>query len=256
MSKTHYQLPNGHWIQQCNSYETDFLFQEIFVEQCYLQHGIKLPANATVFDVGANIGLFSLYIKQKFPSSQIHAFEPIPAIYQLLHLNLAEFATGVQTYNCGLAEQIKTASFDYYPGYSVVSGIQVEKQRALEILQSGMPTSQERDLLNQRLSAYTRLQCQFTTLTRVLSQANITQIDLLKIDVEGAELAVLKGIADNDWPKIRQIVLEIHSANELQAILTLLEDKGFKLQLEEDPKLKGAGIYQLFAFGVENAATA
>jgi FkbM family methyltransferase len=256
MSKTSYQLPNGHWVQQLNRYETDFLFQEIFVDQCYLKHGITLTPNASVFDIGANIGLFSLYIKQKFPSSNIYAFEPIPAIYQLLCLNLADFSTGVQTYNYGLAEQVKTAFFDYYPGYSVVSGLQVARQRAAEILSSGMPDPKEQDLLNRRLEPYTQLQCQFTTLSSMLSQANISQLDLLKIDVEGAELAVLQGIDDGDWSKIRQMVVEVHNADDLSAIMALLADKPFKLHLEADARLKGAGIYNLFAIGVASDSTA
>ena len=258
MSKANYKLPNGQWIHQLNSYETEFVFHEIFVDEIYLKHGITLPLNATVFDIGANIGLFSLYINSKFPTSKLYAFEPVPDIYQRLCLNVAEFANTIQTYNCGLLDQVNTVPFDYYPGYSVISGLQVNKQRAAEILNSGMRTQsaeanlRTEDLVNQRLEPHTRLQCQVTTLSTVLSQAQITRVDLLKIDVEGAELGVLKGIAASDWPKIRQIVMEVHSQKDLQPIMTLLEAKSFKIHLEVDKRLKSSGIYNLFATGVEN----
>lgn len=257
MTKASYQLPNGQWIHQLNAYETDFVFKEIFVDECYLNYGIHLPPNAVVFDVGANIGLFSLYVKQKFPTSKLYAFEPIPAIYQLLCLNTAAFGNSMQTYNCALADRAQTMPFSYYPGYSVISGLQVNKQRAAEILTSGMRTYnakkdlQTAALVNQRLEPQTSFQCQVTTLSTVIQQAGITKIDLLKIDVEGAELAVLNGITESDWPKIRQIVIEVHSPQDLTAIMALLADKPFNLHVEADKRLQSSGIYNLFAIGVE-----
>jgi len=44
----------------------------------------------------------------------------------------------------------------------------------------------------------------------VLREHGVEQIDLLKIDAEKAELDIINGIDDHDWPKIKQIVLEIH----------------------------------------------
>ena len=58
--RARYVLPNGLEIVHLNRYETDYLYQEIFEDQCYLRHGIRLRDGATVVDIGANIGLFSL----------------------------------------------------------------------------------------------------------------------------------------------------------------------------------------------------
>ena len=44
----------------------------------------------------------------------------------------------------------------------------------------------------------------------VLRTESIDQVDLLKLDVEGAELEVLEGIGDRDWPSIKQVVGELH----------------------------------------------
>ncbi len=47
-------------IQQMNDWETSYLYQEIFIENSYFKHGITLRDGATVFDIGANIGMFSM----------------------------------------------------------------------------------------------------------------------------------------------------------------------------------------------------
>ncbi|MGH8689267.1 MAG: polyketide synthase dehydratase domain-containing protein, partial [Burkholderiales bacterium] len=60
--RNRYVLPNGLEIVHLNRYETDYLYQEVFEDQSYLKHGIALPDGATVLDIGANIGLFSLFV--------------------------------------------------------------------------------------------------------------------------------------------------------------------------------------------------
>ena len=53
----------------------------------YLEHGITLPDDAIVFDVGANIGVFSVLLARMKPGVQIHAFEPVPPICEVLQAN-------------------------------------------------------------------------------------------------------------------------------------------------------------------------
>lgn len=60
-----------------------------------------------------------------------------------------------------------------------------------------------------------------------------TQIDLLKVDVEGDELAVLEGVSKDDWPRIRQVAVEVHdSLGRLKATVSLLERAGFAVTVE------------------------
>lgn len=47
--------------------------------------------------------------------------------------------------------------------------------------------------------------CTVVPLSLALGQLGLTKVDLLKVDVEGDELAVLRGISDDDWPKIQQV---------------------------------------------------
>ena len=74
-----YVLPNGLEIAHLNSYETAYLYREIFEDQTYLRHGIQLRDDAVVLDIGANIGLFSLFVTSRCSRASIYAFEPGPA---------------------------------------------------------------------------------------------------------------------------------------------------------------------------------
>src|SRR6185503_20845786 len=74
------ELPNGMMIVYRNKNETDFMFKKIFEDESYLRHQIKLDPGACVFDVGANIGLFSLFVGQVCKSARIYAFEPLPPL--------------------------------------------------------------------------------------------------------------------------------------------------------------------------------
>ncbi|HEU5130884.1 MAG TPA: amino acid adenylation domain-containing protein, partial [Pyrinomonadaceae bacterium] len=75
--RTRYQLPNGLAVVHQNKNETDYLFQEIFENRTYIRHGIELPEGACVVDVGANIGLFTLFVLEHSRNARVYAFEPI-----------------------------------------------------------------------------------------------------------------------------------------------------------------------------------
>ena len=138
-----YELPNGKKIFHLNDYETDFLYHEIFNNEVYVQHGIQINEGDVIFDVGANIGLFSLYVKQKCPQCTIYAFEPLPSIYPILKQNLQGFADTVKTYQYGLSDNEEQKTLVYYPGYSVISGFHTNVKRDVDIIASGMKASEE-----------------------------------------------------------------------------------------------------------------
>lgn len=67
-----------------------------------------------------------------------------------------------------------------------------------------------------------------------------------KIDVEGAELAVLDGIAETDWPVIRQVAVETHTDRLRQQVTDCLTAHGF--EVEADLGLSSvAGVSDVYA---------
>ena len=85
-----------------------------------------------------------------------------------------------------------------------------------------LPQSQLDELLDEYLRGET-YSCRLKTLSEVMREEQIERIDLLKIDVESSELDVLAGIEEEDWPRIKQIAIEVHSRSILESVSSLLE---------------------------------
>jgi FkbM family methyltransferase len=251
-----YQLPNGLPVYHVNKHETDFLYKEIFVERAYLKHGITLKANACVFDVGANIGMFTLFIKQECADATVYAFEPIPELNRVIKLNVNRHGQSVKVYQNGISDREGEATFTHYPDYTIMSGFHADASGDASVLASGIrnlltggnakPRFIERRV-QEKLGKKNEIKCQLKTISGIICEAKIEQIDLLKIDAEKSELAILKGVQENDWPKIKQMVLEVHAAAELEVVIPLLKQKGFETEVEQEGQFSNSGIYNCFA---------
>ena len=88
-----------------------------------------------------------------------------------------------------------------------------------------------------------------TTVSEIVQDHGLSRIDLLKIDVERAELDVLLGISNTDWKLISQAVLEVHDVQgRLQRVVHLLQDTaGFaSVCVAQDETLKGSTLYNIY----------
>ena len=66
-----------------------------------------------------------------------------------------------------------------------------------------------------------------------MRELGIEHVDLLKIDVEGAEWDALVGIEETDWARIRQLAIEVHDVDgRVARIRELLERKGYDVAVE------------------------
>lgn len=90
--------------------------------------------------------------------------------------------------------------------------------------------------------------CRSSTLSNIITSQHLDHVDLLKIDVERAELDVLKSIATEHWALIRQIVLEVHDLEgRLAQIMALLQQKGFEhIVCQQSKELEGSVLFTLY----------
>jgi FkbM family methyltransferase len=260
-----YELPNGMVIIHLNRSETEYVYREIFEEQSYLKHGISLPKGACIFDVGAHIGLFTLFVSQACQDAEIYAFEPIPPIFSALRLNTSVYGVNAKLFPLGIADEGGTAAFSYYPHASVLSGRYADAATERHTVKASLQTQQQLGVGDMALSDDEfdeLLQARLTTelftapvktLSQVIRENNVERIHLLKIDVEKSELDVLDGLDEEDWPKIRQLVVEVHDIEgRLRLITARLEARGYKLTVEQDAVLRETGIYNLYAIRPPN----
>ncbi len=111
--KSRYTLPNHLEIAHLNKYETEYVYKEIFVDKCYLKHGITLNDGDTIIDIGANIGLFTLFVNQFCKDPEVFSFEPSPVVYNLLKTNSELYGSNVKTFNFGVSDKEKNSYFHF-----------------------------------------------------------------------------------------------------------------------------------------------
>jgi len=262
-----FRLPNGLTVAHRNRNETEYLYQEIFADRCYARHGIELPEGACVFDVGANIGMFSLFVLQECRRPRIYAFEPLPPLFETLRLNRDLHGPEIRLFPFGLSEVEHVERFTFYPRYTMMSGqsayarpeaeVEVVKRFLENQLATGVDEAAElmeeaEELLEGRFEAEV-VEARLRRLSDVLLEEGVEHVDLLKIDVQRAELDVLRGIDEDDWGKIDQVVMELHddpeteSAGRVGEVTDLLEGLGFSVVVEQDELLRETDRYNLYA---------
>ncbi|HJX27231.1 MAG TPA: FkbM family methyltransferase [Thermoanaerobaculia bacterium] len=254
------RLPNGLTVAYQSKAELEQFYEDLFEKRIYTRHGITLRPGDCVFDVGANIGLFTLSILHRFPGVRVYAFEPAPPLFELLRANTEAFGERVKLFPCGLADRPGTARLTYYPNTTGMSSFHAdtgEERAALAAIlenrrRSGVPGIEElldhaEDFFTERLKSEV-FDCPLRTLSDVLRQEGVERIDLLKVDVEKSEEQVLAGIEDLDWLRIEQIAAEVHDVGRrLAEIRQRLEERSFTVTLEQDSLYVGSDRHNLYA---------
>ena len=245
-------LPGGLTVFSLNADETRFVYREVFAERCYLQHGVELRDCDCVFDVGAHIGLASIFFHRERKNLRLFAFEPSPAACECLRANLALHGVDARIFECGLGRVSGAADFTFYPANAAASGFRADAatDRAATrtyMLNSGVsPRGVDRFL--EILFRKTTLPRPLRTLSGIVDEEQIARIDLLKINVEKSERDVLAGIRAPHWEFIHQVVVEVFDENGgLREVTDLLDAHGFHVIAEQDPLLRGTPYINVFA---------
>lgn len=193
-----------------------YLLDEVFSSApYYFCSDTKSPL---IFDCGSNIGMSILFFKKLYPDARIVAFEPDPFTFRTLSLNV---------------EQNKLSNTQLY------QGALGEQEGEIEFFRDESPTSSS-------LRMSTRRERHGGPCIKVpalrLSKFITSEIDLLKIDVEGVEDAVIRDLAATDTlRRVRRIHLEYHhhidaSVDKLSSLLGLMEEHRFGYQIRSEPQ--------------------
>ena len=155
-------------------------FLEIFLTDEYL---LNVPITPKfIVDLGANVGLASVYFANKYPNAKIVAVEPEDSNFSLLEKNLQE-----------------------YDVQSIKSGIWY-RETFLKVVDSGYGEwgfrVEECENPNEGIKAI--------TVQNILRDSDFDEIDILKIDIEGAERELFSENFEGWLPNVKVLIIEIH----------------------------------------------
>lgn len=252
----------------------------------YFDIGATVGVGDVVFDVGANVGAFAIEAAHRANSAlSLYCFEPVPAIFGALSANATKnprlSAAVTNLFEVALVRDgdPSRTELSFFRRFPTDSTCDIEgKRRDFEMFfaQKGetfrdalaprvgsmvagavgkfvtaMPQGALGRAVSDMVLGHERLQAQTTTLSTVIQERGVDKIDLLKVDVEGAELRVLQGISGQHWPLIRQVVLEGHDhGGRLEEIRGMLVDNGFSIDRVTRPdgaEERGLDSFLLYA---------
>ena len=207
-----------------NKYILKFLLTEIMKDEIYrFSSSSKSP---TIIDCGSNIGLSILYFKMLYPTSNIIAFEPHDRNFEILTQNISSNKiTDVELYKLALSDtKSEDCKFwsDFRIGGDTLSGTIIEDLSHLD-------NFSETHVKADKLSHY------------------ITEpVDFLKLDIEGAEVNVLRDISSK-LHLVNEIFVEVHSIGSLKEsvveIKKILEDHDFSVSVLGNV-FSGSNLYE------------
>jgi len=178
----------------------------------------------TCFDIGANIGYFSLLMAKLASRGAVHSMEPVPFNFQLLNTNIQlNRFHNVQPRMLAVSDRTGTAEFTVAADGAYSSFLDT-KRKPVE----------------------SRIVVETISLDEYCDQNSIAQIDCLKVDVEGAEgkvLAGATGLLSNPERRPRFIIMELYNPMltqyecDIQGVVASLGDYGYEAYIEREGDL-------------------
>jgi FkbM family methyltransferase len=189
-----------------------FVFHEIYDSLQYDRHVDFIPQSGwTVFDVGANIGVFT--VLQATQGARVYSFEPNPESYSRLSRNVAANKLGgcVRLFPTALGDERGMGRL-HVVGGGTTAGVVTRVKAGASASGVAVPIA---------------------TLDEVVSTLPELSIDLLKMDAEGSEVAILRG-GERTLDHVQRIVVEYHSRDLLRQVKKILARKGFTQEMIVD----------------------
>jgi FkbM family methyltransferase len=199
------------------------IIKEIWEDKIYTRE-YSIEKGDTVIDIGSNIGIFSLYAA--YCGADVYSFEPHPETFDILQRNViaSKLDNKIKVFNCAINDN---------DGYV---DLQIPVSEKIYTLGSATISEEVKDDIEKKQDInYKTIMIKCISLGSFLNE-NIQQhkmIDLLKIDCEGAEYNILKGLELQNAKFIKNIAMETHVGYSEKAMVSLLNEQGFIVERYE-----------------------
>jgi FkbM family methyltransferase len=175
----------------------------------------QVPRGGVVWDIGANVGFYTLIAARLVGEGTVVAFEPLPENQAAIHRNLAlNGFTNVEVSGLALSDHDGTAI------------LQMHASSTWAKLDTSADTG-----FQQELDVTGEVEVPVATIDSQL--ASLTPPDLIKMDIEGGEVAALRGAGRLLSEHRPTLICELHGTNE--AVTDILESHGYTVRTIETP---------------------
>lgn len=247
------RLEDGRTVACTSPAEARMLWGEMSTDGFYRLAAALLRPGDIALDIGANIGLSAMMFADTCPGVRVIAAEPAPATFDCLQRNMGMHVPDGVALQVAVGAAPGSAPFTWYPRASANSGLYADRaadDEATEIyLRNSGLDDEAIALITAGLHEGERMDVEVTTVSALLREHGPNaEVGLLKVDVERAELDVLLGVADTDWPRIRAVVAEVHDRDgRLAQCCEILRRHGLLARTRQDPSLTGTELHELYA---------
>jgi FkbM family methyltransferase len=220
------KIKNGRSIKlSISNHEKKYIVSEVIEEDCYFpkigRHDFNLRPNDTVIDVGANVGIFTVYAATLASKGKIYAFEPVKSNFNHLTKNIAlNKLKNVIIERVGISDSKRETTIFLERSNTGGHSLYKEKYENIETIRGT-------ETIN------------LITLQEVFDRYKIKNCNFLKIDCEGSEFDVIKGLPDSYFGKIDKIVLEFHPNVDEIELARYLIGKGYKVTIHHLDRILG-----------------
>ncbi len=207
---------------------------EIFVNETYgsadghLSVLRDIREDDIVVDIGAHIGIFTIYAARKAMNGRVLAFEPDAENYGMLTRNLAlnPQLGHISAFNQAIWSSEGKRNLFRADGYW--SGGHSLFENWMDDYSAGEGVEEQVD---QTGAATIEVEC--TTLPRLMEANGLDRIDFLKVDCEGSEYEILLNLPEEELRKIKSMSLEYHAVEGYtgQNLADRLADSGYAIEM-------------------------
>ena len=202
--------------------------KETFLDAFYIRYGVPVRDGWTLVDIGAGVGDFSILAAYGHPAARVLAFEPFPESYEILVKNL-------------LANALENVTPCQQAVWSHSGSLQLD-------ISAGEPLQISSSEVVVEARAGQTVAVPAVTLADVLAEHDVAQVDLLKLDCEGAEYEILMSASAETLSPVQRIIMEYHDLSEAQnhsILAQYLIDMGYQVNFW--PNVVHAEIGYLYA---------
>lgn len=189
------------------------VFKEVWVKDLYGRHDFNIDNADTIIDIGAHIGLFSVYAATKSQLGKVYAFEPFGENFELLQMNLNN-----NSISNVVAEEVA-----------------IDKENGISKLYLSPDNNTGGHSFHLKKNSGYFVDVATLSLASVVEKYELSVIDYLKMDCEGAEFEILYNTTRESLAIVQKLVLECHPYNDytVEEMKNYLCENGFSVIVED-----------------------